>query len=335
MKLEKVQTFKIDNAESKQFHRIVLLNSGICVGLYSQNDSDSVFLQWFSEGEIVNTKIELIKYEVFETPTMFHFDNYVGIYSSNYNFIILYSEKEKNKAIKIQIENKLPEIKFPNFTKPLANYKYAGNTDSNIVPLLFTDSGQLPVYEADLFIDVENNQAKWMNLKYWNNKTEISLIIDSFERPSKKPFTILHALNTKNKAYTFGIGDKDGGYLKPGMDYSDLILWNETGAIIDILFSLGKLYKNHNKGGKECLFTSSCKYAILTPVFKSDDWKNKQKLFDLENKKIIDIEIPKEFLNNRIIDHNKEYFLLVDNYINLIFAKRKEITICKIQQSYS
>ncbi|MEY8760574.1 hypothetical protein [Chryseobacterium tongliaoense] len=68
------------------------------------------------------------------------------------------------------------------------------------------------------------------------------------------------------------------------MELSELVRITENGEVMEILFSMGRLYKEKKKGGKECNFTSSGKYAVLTSAFISDDWKNKQKIFDLSNK---------------------------------------------------
>lgn len=328
MKLNKVQTFEIENSEQKQFHRIIILNNGTVVGLCSVNED--FFLLWFTNGQIFETKVEFIEFEFFETPTLFHFENQVGIYSYKNNYLVIYNENEKNKAIKIPILNSLPKIKFPNFDKAMSNYYFAGNSDNNIVPFLFRNSSLLPVFIADLKIDMEKSKAEWLNLKYWNNEKQLNIKDGTFEKP-KNSFAILHTLKNQNISYAYGIGDRDAGYLKPGMAFSELAIINETGKVTETLFSLGHLYKESKKGGKECLFSSSGKYAILTPAFKSDDWKNKQKIFDLENKTLIDIELPKGFSNHRIIDHNNDSFLLVDNYINLDFANTESIIMCKTE----
>ena len=112
MKLNKVQTFEIQNAEQKQFHRIIILDNGIIVGLCSVNEV--FFLLWFTNGKIFETKVEFIEFEFFETPTLFHFENQVGIYSYRNNYLVIYNENEKNKATKIPILNSLPKIKFSN-----------------------------------------------------------------------------------------------------------------------------------------------------------------------------------------------------------------------------
>lgn len=328
MKLTPAQTFEIQDAGQKQFHRIVLLNTGTVVGYYSQDDA--CFLEWFTGNEILETKVDEITCDVFETPAFFHFQNYAGLYSSKNDFIILYNESDKNNPTRISITNHLPKTKYPNFDRPLSNYHSAGNTDTNIIPILFTNAGMLPVYVANLQVDVEKGTASWLDLRYRNNKQPIALENESFDKP-QKPFAILHALNKQNVTLLYGIGDRDGGYLKPGMEFSELSAVDEKGAVKETLFSLGRLYKESKKGGKECTFSSSGKYAILTPAFKTDDWKNKQKLFALDSKELIELELPKALSDYRVIDHNNEMFLLANQHPNLVFAGTDSIILCRAQ----
>lgn len=328
MKLAPAQTFEIKDAGQKQFHRIVLFNSGTIVGYYSQEDT--CYLAWFKGNDITTTKVDNLACDLFSLPAFFHFQNYAGLYSSKNDSITLYSEADKSTPISIVITNQLPKAKYPNFDRVLSNYHTAGNTDNNIIPILFTNGGLLPVYVANLQIDMEKKTATWLDLKYWNNKQPIPLENENFDKP-QKPFTMLHALNKQHTTYLYGIGDRDGGYLKPGMEFSELGAVDEKGTVKETLFSLGRLYKDSNKGGKECTFSSSGKYAILTPAFKSDDWKNKQKLFALDSKEVLDLELPKGLSDYRVIDHNNEVFLLVNKHPNLVFAGSDSLIICKVE----
>ena len=323
MSVENIRTYLVENAQLRQYHSIILLKSGTIAAFYSE--SDSCMLEWIAGEEKTTVKIDLVEDDPFATPALFHFEGFVGIYSSKNDFVVLYSEEEKTTALKVQILNTLPKKDHGAFQRTLKNYTRAGNTNNNTIPILFVDGSLLPVYIGQLQIDAANKSASWTNLLYWGNKGSINLEADSFEKPAK-PFAVLHALQKNDTLYAFGIGN-DAGYLKPGMEYSDLVTLNEMGTVRDTFFTLGRLYKDKTKGGKECIFSSSGKYAILTPAFKSDDWKNKQKLFDLESGELIDPELPKELKGMRIIDHNADSFLLTDNFVNLVFAGIEKLVV--------
>ena len=76
---------------------------------------------------------------------------------------------------------------------------------------------------------------------------------------------MLHALNRENFSYAYGIGDSESGYLKQGMEFSELAKIDSNGKVVQTIFSSGWLYKEIKKGGKECIFSSSGQYAIFNP----------------------------------------------------------------------
>ncbi|MDR6784523.1 hypothetical protein ABIE26_002089 [Pedobacter africanus] len=333
MKLELIQKIDIPFNEDRQYYRLMLLKSGTVVALYSDENEGCYYLDWFTNSDLVQIRIADFTYDVFDPPALFQFSGYVGIYASSGNILLLFTEEEKSKPIKIFISNQLPAIQYPGFKKELSNYVYAGSTDSNTIPFLLKDSGLLPVYFAQLEIDVAAHSAIWTKLNYWNNSQKIVADKNILEKPAKKPFTILHTLNKNNQTYVFGIGDRDGGYLKYGMDYSDLCLLDGDGTVKDTLFSLGRIYKDSKKGGKECLFSSSAEYAMLTPAFNSDDWKGRQKLLDINSRELIEVELPKGLSDFKIIDHHQDIFLLIDGLRNQIITEMTTVICCRLKSS--
>lgn len=328
MELELIQKIEIADDADRQYYRLILLKSGTVVAFYSDDKEECYYLDWYTGSEVVQTQIQEFIYDVFDPPTLFQFPDYVGIYASAGNALHLFTEIEKTDPVKISISNKLPAVQYPGFKKELTSYVYAGSTDSDVIPFLFKDSGLLPVYFAQLKVNVVERSAKWMMLNYWDNSQEITIEKDVLEKPVKKPFTILHTLNKNDQTYVFGIGDRDGGYLKYGMDYSDLCLLDEEGKVKEKIFSLGALNKGAKKGGKECLFTSSVRYAILTPVFNSDDWKGQQKILDIDQQLLLNVGLPKGLSGYQIIDHNNDRFLLIDGMRNQIIMDITSIVSC-------
>jgi len=328
MELELIQKFDIAANADVQYHRLMLLKSGTAVAFYSDDSQECYYLDWYTSAGVVTTRIEGFTYDVFDPPTLFQFPGYIGIYATSGNMLYLFTEQEKTQPVRIFISNMLPLIQYPGFKKELTNYVYAGSTDSNIIPFLLKDSGLLPVYFAELKIDVADWSAVWLSLSHWNYPYDLSAESTVLQKPAQKPFTLLHTMKKKEQTYIFSIGDRDGGYLKYGMDYSDLCVLDEEGKVKEKLFTLGALNKGTKKGGKECLFTSSGIYAILTPVFSSDDWKGSQKLLDIDRSELIDVELPKGLSDYKIIDHHDGCFLLIDGVRSQIITGISGILIC-------
>lgn len=328
MELELIRKIEIAANVDVQYHRLMLLESGTVVAFYSDDMEECYYLDWYTTAGVEHMRIADFIYDVFDPPMLFQFPGYVGVYATSGNMLYLFTEEEKIQPIRISISNVLPVIQYPGFEKELSNYVYAGSTDSDFIPFLFKDSGLLPVYFAELKIDVADRSAVWLSLNHWNHRHELSDGAEVLQKPSQKPFTLLHALRKNEQTYIFSIGDRDGGYLKYGMDYSDLCVLDADGKVKEKLFSLGALNKGTKKGGKECLFTSSGIYAILTPAFGSDDWKGQQKLLDIGRGELIDVELHKTLSDYKIIDHNPGCFLLIDGIRNQIITGMSGILIC-------
>ena len=275
MELELIKKIDIAAYVDMQYYRLLLLNSGTVLAFYSNDNKECYYLDWYTDSGVEHIRIADFTYDVFDPPALFQFPGYVGLYATSGKILYLYTEEEKTQPIKISISNMLPGIQYPGFIKELTGYVYAGSTDSDIIPMLFKDSGLLPVYFADLKIDVADRSAKWLALSHWNHRHELKDELGLIHKLSQKPFTLLHAMRKKEQRYIFSIGDRDGGYLKYGMDYSDLCVLDDEGKVKEKLFTLAALNKGTKKCGKECLFTCSGFYAILTPVFNSDDWKGR------------------------------------------------------------
>lgn len=63
------------------------------------------------------------------------------------------------------------------------------------------------------------------------------------------------------------------------------------------------------KRGLAGRFTSSGRYCILTPVYKSADlWQGRQKLFDLERGELVDIALPRGYTKYDLLDHAGEHW---------------------------
>jgi len=333
MELELIQKIDIAANADLQYHRLMLLKSGTVVALYSDDNKECYYLDWYTSAGVVQTRIADFTYDVFDPPTLFQFPGYVGLYATSGNMLYLFTEEEKTQPVKISISNVVPGIQYPGFIKELTGYVCAGSTDSNIIPVLFKDSSLLPVYFAELRIDVADRSAVWLALSYWNHRYELQDGAEVIQKPAQRPFTLMHAMRKNEQGYIFSIGDRDGGYLKYGMDYSELCVLDSGGKVKEKLFTLGALNKGIKKGGKECLFSSSGSYAILTPAFSSDDWKGQQKLLDIDRRELIDVDLPKALSDHKIIDHHAGCFLLIDGLRNQIIAEITSLVLCRLKST--
>ena len=59
----------------------------------------------------------------------------------------------------------------------------------------------------------------------------------------------------------------------------------------------------------------------LSPVFKTDEWKGKQKLLRLSDKKLLDITFPRGFAKYRIMDVLEGSVIISDEVENLVLCE--------------
>ena len=122
----------------------------------------------------------------------------------------------------------------------------------------------------------------------------------------------------------FTSGESQTSVNKWGMDYYALVKISSDGRIIEKLLESEHLKALGKKAGINGLFTDS-PYLILSPLFKNDDWKGKQKLFSLATRELCEIAMPRGMSNIR-------FKIITDNFCLTFLYDRglKELALCQI-----
>lgn len=98
---------------------------------------------------------------------------------------------------------------------------------------------------------------------------------------------------------------KDGVYKKK--------IWGEE--------RLEKLPGKHGVRGK---FSADKKYLILSPIFKTGEWKGKQKLLRLSDLELLDITLPRGYSKFRVLDIFDENVFISDEVDKIVLCKMTE-----------
>ena len=85
-----------------------------------------------------------------------------------------------------------------------------------------------------------------------------------------------------------------------------------------------KLEKLQGKHGVRGKFSADKKYLIISPIFKTDEWKGKQKLLRLSDLELLDIILPRGYSKFRVMDIFDEHAFISDEV--------NEITLCKMTE---
>jgi len=124
--------------------------------------------------------------------------------------------------------------------------------------------------------------------------------------------------------YAFIPGDSQTSVNKWGMNYYALASISEDGKVIKKLIESDDLKKDGKKGGINGCFTDS-QYVIMTPLFKTDDWKGKQKVFSLNTREYSDITFPRGMSKHRLENISGEICLT-----SFYDRGLKEIALCNV-----
>ena len=197
-------------------------------------------------------------------------------------------------------------------------------SDSDQIPVCFEDQ----VYTnharnfALLEFDRENKQAKWTTYSHIDKKD-----LSHHDMSSDACPKIDSMKSWKQELYAFTSGESQTSVNKWGMDYYALVKISSDGRIIEKLLESEHLKASGKKAGVNGIFTDS-PYLILSPLFKNDDWKGKQKLFSLATREWCDIALPRGMSKHKLQN-------MTDNFCLTFLYDRglKELALCQIDQA--
>ena len=194
-------------------------------------------------------------------------------------------------------------------------------SDSNQIPVCFEN--QIYTNQARNFalleFDREKKQAKWTTYSHIDKKE-----LNHHDTSSDACPKIDSLKYWQQELYAFTSGESQTSVNKWGMDYYALVKISSDGHIIEKLLESEHLKASGKKAGVHGIFTDS-PYLILSPLFKNDDWKGKQKLFSLATRELCDIVLPRGMSKHKVQN-------ITDNYCLTFLYDRglKELALCQI-----
>ena len=310
MKLELVKKYEPDNIEAH--YGCVALSEETTVSLVMDKE-DKYCLLLLSPNQMRILPLNYLEKftKIPHYPVLFAKEGGFGIIKNENE--LLYYPTIDSIPIEISIENKeifqqaLKIPQFENVWPPKIKLGYPNPISNNdVLPVCFehTYFHNNPRYFACLNLNMKEQKAKWEN---WTNLDAEKFPVHGSRYDNFPPR--IDSIMIKDKdvfIYTSGIG---ASYCK-GMYYYGIVRTTKKGEIVETLLDSGDLtIIDQKKRGVNGVFTSSQKYAILTPVFQNDEWKGKQKLFSIETKELIAIEFPRGFGKYpRVMQESGKYF---------------------------
>ena len=194
-------------------------------------------------------------------------------------------------------------------------------SDSSLIPVCFEHN----VYYGDaryfalLEFDARKKHAEWKSFSNIDKKAFTHRDDTTDETPK------IDSLKIANRdIYAFLSGESTTSVNRWGMDYYALAKISTDGTVVEKLLESDYLKQSGKKGGVNGMFTDS-DYVVMTPLFKTDDWKGKQKFFSLTAREYFDIGFPRGMSKHKVQNISQ------DSCITSLYDRGlKEVALCKI-----
>lgn len=315
-KLTLLRKWEFDNEFSFVYASILLPNGTAVILTSNHTDWHKYYALVLSAEGIKTIPIEYTPTSDRDYPMLFRYKEGFGIITSAKE--VQYYSDMHSSATLIPIKNK--SLLRYNIVPERAEQRYFQNiSDSQTIPVCFENE----VYYANarcfalLEFDEVAKTAKWKSFSkidkkaftHCNNRTTDTPKIDSLKISDKK-------------IYAFISGESASSVNKWGMDYYALAQISTDGKVIEKIIESDNLHTDHKKRGVNGCFTES-EYVILTPVFKTDDWKGNQKVFSLTTCEYSNIILPKGMTKHKLQNITGNLCLT-----SLFDKGLKEISLC-------
>ncbi|MGI5083998.1 hypothetical protein [Treponema putidum] len=319
LKLTLFKKWEFDN-EFSYVYGSVLLADGTAVILTSENtDWKKYCAIILFPGGIKKIQIDYAKTSNRDYPVLFRSGNGFGIIISAKE--VRYYTGDFSSHEIIPIKNK-PSFLMRGIIPEKAEQRYFQNiSDSMTIPVCFENE----VYYGDarnfalLEFDAAAKRAEWKSFSNIDKKAFTHRDDTTDETPK------IDSLKIANRdIYAFLSGESTTSVNKWGMDYYALAKISAGGKVVEKLIESEDLKIGGKKRGVNGMFTNS-DYVVMTPLFKTDDWKGKQKFFSLTAREYFDISLPRGMSKHKVQNISQ------DSCITSLYDRGlKEVALCKI-----
>ena len=315
-KLTLLRKWEFDNEFSFVYASILLPNGTAVILTSNHTDWHKYYALVLSAEGIKTIPIEYTPTSDRDYPMLFRYKE---------GFVIIISAKEVRYYSNVHLSPVLIPIKNKsllryNIVPERAEQRYFQNiSDSQTIPVCFENE----VYYANarcfalLEFDEVAKTAKWKSFSYIDKKAFTHCDHRTSDTPKIDSLKI-----SDKKIYAFIPGESTSSVNKWGMDYYALAQISADGKVIEKIIESDNLHTDHKKRGVNGCFTES-EYVILTPVFKTDDWKGNQKVFSLTTREYSNIILPKGMTKHKLQNITGNLCLT-----SLFDKGLKEISLC-------
>ena len=315
-KLTLLRKWEFDNEFSFVYASILLPNGTAVILTSNHTDWHKYYALVLSAEGIKTIPIEYTPTSDRDYPMLFRYKEGFGIIISAKE--VQYYSNVHLSPVLIPIKNK--SLLRYNIVPEKAEQRYFQNiSDSQTIPVCFENEvyyGNARCF-ALLEFDDTAKAAKWKSFSYIDKKAFTHRDHRTTDTPKIDSIKIWN-----KRIYAFIPGESASSVNKWGMDYYALAQISADGKVIEKIIESDNLHTDQKKRGVNGCFTES-EYVILTPVFKTDDWKGNQKVFSLATREYSNIILPKGMTKHKLQNITGNLCLT-----SLFDKGLKEISLC-------
>jgi len=315
-KLTLLRKWEFDN-EFFSVYASILLPDGTAIILTSDHTNWHKYYALVLSAEgVKKIPIEYTPMSNRDYPVLFRYKEGFGIITSAKE--VQYYSNVHLSPVLIPIKNK--SLLRYNIVPEKAEQRYFQNiSDSQTIPVCFENEvyyGNARCF-ALLEFDDTAKAAKWKSFSYIDKKAFTHRDHRTTDTPKIDSLKIWD-----RRIYAFIPGESASSVNKWGMDYYALAQISADGKVIEKMIESDNLHTDQKKRGVNGCFTES-EYVILTPVFKTDNWKGNQKVFSLTTCEYSNIILPKGMTKHKLQNITGNLCLT-----SLFDKGLKEISLC-------
>lgn len=170
-------------------------------------------------------------------------------------------------------------------------------------------------HAAPLSVDLASGTARWDAAPWCLDPAEFPVDLNGIR--TEEHVSLLSTLVRGGEVYATSPGSLTRRLTSSGSDFSSCVRLDREGRVADRLHELSGWMRQPGKRAIHGRFTSDGAYAILKPVFRSDEWGGRTRVLRLDDAELLVPSLPRGFARAEVLDHHpaRGWWLRLDDAV--------------------
>lgn len=175
-------------------------------------------------------------------------------------------------------------------------------------------------YAAPLRVDLTSGTAKWESTPWSLDPTEFPAELNDIYDNDDPHVSISTTLVREGTLHACSVGSRSRRLYVYGSDFFSCVRITPDGHVTDRVHEQSGWIHDTKKHGIDARFTADGAYAILTPAFRTGDWKGRPRVLCLTDGTILTPKPPRGLTTAEILDHHPDrgWWLKLNNTVTAV-----------------